>query len=83
MTKEYVLFRFSRDTETPGPFQARVEFIDSLTGMRYFWQDESFFANNTLRITLRSTELQIYTVKLLLDNQLAFEGRYQEEDLPF
>jgi hypothetical protein len=86
MSKEYVVLRFNRSTETPGPFSARVEIFEPLANDRkeYTWQNSEYDANDILNLSLRNlTDPSDYTVSLSLDGQLAFANRYQEEALPF
>ncbi len=84
MSSESVLFKFNRATETPGTFNARVEITETLTGQRYSWYNEDYYANDNLDLRLHTLQNpEDYLVRLTLDEQLAFAGHYQEEDLPF
>ena len=84
MTTESLLFKFNKATATPGPFNARVQITEPPTGLRYSWHNEVYYANDTLNLKLHTVRNpQDYLVRLTLDGQLAFAGRYQEEDLPF
>lgn len=84
MSNESVLFKFNRATETPGTFNARVEITEPLTGRRYSWNNEDYYANDNLDLRLHTLQNpEDYLVRLTLDEQLAFAGHYQEEDLPF
>lgn len=83
MSRERLLFRFNKGSPTPGPFSARVEIVESLTGLRYSWLNGQFRTDDTLRLSLPLKNPQDYSIRLSLDNQLAFAGRYQEEELPF
>jgi hypothetical protein len=79
-----LLFRFNKGTETPGPFDARVEITESPTGLRYTWHNAHFQAADILDLRLPAVKNpQDYSVRLLLDKQPAFAGRYQVEELPF
>ena len=88
MSAEQLLFRFNKGTRTPGPFDVRVEITELPTTRpkRYIWHNEQFQTrpNDVLNIRLHSLQdPQDYTIRLLLDQQLAFASRYQEEYLPF
>ena len=88
MSDQLLLFRFNQGTQTPGPFDARVEITELLTtgAKRYRWHDQQFQTkpNNALDLSLHNLErAQDYTIQLFLDEQLAFASRYQEEYLPF
>ena len=84
MSDKRLLFRFNKSTETPGPFDARVQIIELPTGLRYGWNDRKFQADDALNLSLYSIKSpQDYSVSLMLDKQLAFASRYREEDLPF
>ena len=86
MSDKRLLFRFNKDTKTPGPFDARVEIIELVmnTPQIYRWRRNEFHANEPLDLNLGSlSSPQDYTVRFFLDDQLAFASRYQEESLPF
>lgn len=86
MSNESAVFRFNRSTETPGPFDARVEIFEpSASGSkRYTWQDNAYRADDVLTLRLANlTDPSDYTLRLTLDGQLAFANRFQEEPLPF
>ena len=86
LADQHVLFRFNQATTMPGPFAARVVItVPSATGsQRYLWRNSEFKADDVLRLSLskigRPTD---YSVSLYLDNHLAFEGRYEADDLPW
>ena len=79
-----VSIRFNKDTQTPGPFHARVIIHATLTNDKYEWKEDDYQANGVLRIGLSKLHTpQGYSVSFFLDNQLAFTGRYREDVLPF
>ncbi|MBI4337884.1 MAG: DUF4433 domain-containing protein [Chloroflexi bacterium] len=79
-----LLFRFSKETRTPGPFDTRVKIVETASGREYDWYSSAFQANDVLDLSLRNLEHpEDYSVRLLLDEQLAFATRHQEEQLPF
>lgn len=84
MTSKRLYFRFNKGTQTPGPFNARVEIVEPVTGLRYTWNNNSFHADDVLDLSLHTVKNPIdYSVHLWFDDNLAFMGRYQEDDLPF
>ena len=82
MTNRRVVFRFNKDSKTPGPFDAQIEMgVGSQPILRRF---PRFMANNTLDLDLSDLQDPTdYSVRLTLDDQLAFANRYQEDRLPF
>ena len=77
-------FQFSKGTQTPGPFRARVTINETITNDKYEWENDNYQANEVLRVGLSKLNApQDYSVRLFLDDQLAFAGRYREDVLPF
>ena len=86
LNDERILVTFNANTRTPGPFNARLEVqrqlakkaqINSLT-------KNEFHADKKWKITLRQRrDVQEYRARLYLDDNLAYEGRYQDYRLPF
>lgn len=75
-------FHFNRSSSTPGPFHARVDIADTLTDRRLVWEDKAYTANDSLALNLANIgPLRDYSVTLTLDGQLAYAGRYQQDDL--
>ena len=84
MSDESLVFRFNRETETPGPFDARIEITESLSGSKYTWHNSALDAADVLSLSLGNLRTpQTYSVSLWLDDHLAYAGRYQEDYLPF
>ena len=81
MTRASVLFRFNVG-EPPGPFKAHAELIETLTGHRSTWSNDQFSVRPGFRLRLNFQHPQDYTIRFWLDDQLAYSGRYQEEQLP-
>ena len=82
MTKESVLFRFNVG-DPPGPFRARAKLVESFNGNRHTCRNDEFIVPEAFRLRLNFQNPQDYVIKLWLDDQLAYYGRYQEEHLPF
>ena len=86
MSNQRLLFRFNKDSETPGPFNARVEIIEPLMNPSrlYSWHNSELQAKDSQGLNLsKLRNPQDYTVSFFLDDQLAFADRYQEDFLPF
>ena len=79
-------FRFNQDSRAPGPFDARVDIEENgvCDGNLYQWRQTEFQAKDELVLELSNLEHPYdYNVTLYLDEQLAFSGRYRDDDLPF
>ncbi len=84
LSRTETIFRFNKNSETQGPFSARLEFSEQATGIRYRWSDQSYICRNSLRVSLVNLRYPSdYTVRLFLDDHLAYANRFQEDDLPF
>ena len=79
-----IVFRFNRNSFTPGPFDARFEIEITATGMKYQWRNAAYQCNQLLVVSLANLgNPSDYTARLFLDDQLAYANRYQGDDLPF
>ena len=84
MSIKRLVFRFNRSSETPGPFEARVEIEETATGKKYHWRKVSYQCNQELTLSLSSLQdPSDYTASLYLDGHLACSNRFQDDDLPF
>lgn len=84
MSTQRIAFRFNRSTCTPGPFDTRVEIEETETAMKYHWHNEAYQCNQELTLSLSSLrDPSDYTARLFLDDHLAYEDRFQGDDLPF
>ena len=86
MGNQSILFRFNQDSRTPGPFHAKVVIEEMSSDVRgvYQWDNSEFNAEDELLINVANLAHPYdYDVELYLDDQLAFLGRYREDDLPF
>ena len=86
LADERVLFRFNQATTTPGPFAARVDIgVGSPTGTkRHHWRNEHFEARDAFPLSLNKIGNPTnYSIRLYLDDHLAFEGRHEAYDLPW
>ncbi len=84
ISEEMLIFRFNRNSKTPGPFDARVALEEAGTGRRYYWRNEDYHCAKDLTLSLTSMQNSSdYTVRFFLDGHLAYANRYQTDDLPF
>ena len=84
MSEEMLIFRFNRNSKTPGPFDARVALEEAKTRRKYQWRSEDYRCAKDLTLSLTSMQNPSdYTVRFFLDGQLAYANRYQTDDLPF
>ncbi len=90
LTKELITF----DLHSPadlldyGPYHFMVEIYDSWTHDKYYFEcdyvsivDE--LPNLRLELNLTETDLSDYSVRLMIDNKLAFSGTYTDDTIPF
>ena len=77
-------FNLSADTEYNGPFNAIVSITDMRSGKKFVWRSEQFTAKPKLTLD-GFPPLDEYSVEFMLDDQIAYAGRYQNdwEDLPW
>ena len=84
MSTENIVFRFNRNSCTPGPFDTHSEIEETATGMKYHWRNKEYQCNQVLELSLFNLRSPSdYTARLFLDDQLAYANRYQGDDLPF
>ena len=77
-------FQFRRNPQYDGPFHAKASFTDTLSDNRFVWENKSFMPNGTFTLDLsRIGPLWDYSVRLTLDDDIAYAGRYQGIDLPW
>lgn len=82
LATNYALFRFSPDTQSPGPFQLRIEVDDLIQHRTYHWERGDINVKGELRINFR-IPLTMYNIRLLLDGHLVYANSYEEVDIPF
>ena len=84
LSRSRITLRFNEFSETPGPFHAAVYVTDTISRERFSWPDILLTANKPLQIDLDSIgPLRDYSAHLTLDGQIAFVGRYQDNNLPW
>ncbi|NLD73267.1 MAG: DUF4433 domain-containing protein [Chloroflexi bacterium] len=78
LSSDAAVFRFSPDTKSPGPFDAR--FI--IEGQNTVHEtSHRILANRSLRVTFQP--LSSYSITLLLDGHLAYAGSFVDTELVF
>jgi hypothetical protein len=86
LDEKRVKFRFHSGTIADGTFKARMKFDILDSDRKYKWESDEFRANEPLDIDLIHDDGASYEVRLLLDGNLAYFGRYihaDEEEIPF
>lgn len=85
LSSSEISFHFNAASKTPGPFSARVEIQENFTEKMFVWNEAEFFAQRRLPFSLSTlSQPESYVVKLLLDEQLAYENSHYENDgFPF
>ena len=79
-----MLFHFKSEPEHPGPFHAKAFVTDMVSSRTFSWEDETFVANRILSLRLNNIgPLSDYSIRLSLDDNIAYANRYQEESLPW
>lgn len=76
-----ITFRFNPNTTTPGPFQVRFEYQENGTSDVLEWQGVESKLDDSLDIVL--PDAVSGTVRLYLDDALAFADTLIFDDLPF
>jgi len=81
LTDEIIHLVFNPNTNTPGPFNARIEIVETATGDVYKWQSSDFIASKAFKLSLKPlTYPQAYIARLYLDNDLAYANRHLAVD---
>jgi len=80
LSSERIVFHFSPDTKSPGPFLLRVD-IETPSSYSWRYEEKNFTVEKPLPLKL--PHLSTYTVRLLLDTHLAYANSYEEMALPF
>ena len=77
-------FTFNKQTESEGPFDARVALLESATGQQFRWRNDNYSVKDTLPLQIgKLSHPRDYEVRFHLDNHLAYANRIQDDDLPF
>ena len=84
LSNKTIEVQFNRNTAAPGPFLVEVEITEKETATVYRWKDEHYKADGTLTLSLENLKHpENYTVKLLLEGQLAFSAKHIDDTVPF
>ena len=84
MSASQITLRFNPVTETPGPFRLICEIVEHNTGKMYSLTKTEFTAKQPLTMNLLNlSDPREYRLRVRLDENLAYQGEYEESDLPF
>ncbi len=84
LSEKGVTFHFSPDTKTPGPFKLYFELIDTNNGQKHSLIKENFYTNSHQKWEVQvPEEVSSYSVKLKLDENLAYANEFFHSDIPF
>jgi hypothetical protein len=74
----------ARNLLDTGPMDLRVEVVETATGKHYEVRQKDAEIGTRLNVDLSNvTQPDDYTVRLLIDENIAYMGRYQAENLPY
>ena len=84
LSSSRAVFNFQRQPEHAGPFHAKATFTDTLADQSRTWVRDTLTANEPLELPLpKGGPFVDYSIRLLLDDNIAYANRYQEGDLPW
>ena len=84
LLKDKILFYFSPDSITPGPFEAKFQIIDIETDEIIKKIKNEFFTNKASYFqTTIPEEIDRYIVKFYLDDNLCYSNEFIKDDLPY
>lgn len=84
LNSSHIAFHFNKFPEHPAPFHASASIADTLSGKQFPLVEQALTANATLSLRLSdAAPLFDYFARLTLDGQIAYAGRYQNDDLPW
>lgn len=78
---ESVVFRFNPNTRTPGPFNVTFTYVERGQATPQRWQGQRARLGDDLRVRVRGASCG--TVRLELDDSLAFAGTLFFDEIPF
>lgn len=82
LTADAIVLKFNPSTETRGPFHARLEIVESKSGITYTWEEGNFEIEDS-QFDLRELKYpERYQVSLWLDGQIAYRNQYLGEESP-
>lgn len=87
LASDQAYFVFNENSESKGPFDLKVEFLETATGETYSWEEAGSQEIKKNRLTLMLPKLQQpagYQCTFWIDGHVAFKGSYiEEQQLPF
>lgn len=82
MGSNYIILDFPPDSKTPGPFTLKLERRDLITDELISGKISQFMCEGRKRINFKQDSKE-YSIKIFLDNDMAYWGFYDYDDLPF
>ena len=84
LSNEKIIVQFNPSSKLPGPFKVSVSITEDASGKEYVWEQTSYMANGTLNLSLAELcHPEAYTVRLSLDDQLAYCNHHEDISVPF
>ena len=84
MEESRVVFHFNRYPQHVGPFHAKAFLTDINGGKTFSWENESLSAKGPRVLALSTVgPLSDYSIRLSLDDNIAYANRFQEDPLPW
>ena len=75
--------KFTFNKNSIGPFHVRATIIEHATGKHWYWEENNFYTRDTNISISNIPNSNFYTVKLYLDNRLAYSYTFNDTDMPF
>lgn len=82
LSSKSINFTFNK-SNSKGPFRFRVEILEASTGIKYTLSKNPFFTEDFTLSLRKMKNASTYTIKVWLDQNLAFSEFYDEDDIPF
>lgn len=77
-------FTFNLSTVTPGPFAARIEVTNQKSMERYKWENANYQTSKSLTVKIpQITKPAAYEMRLLLNEVVAYAGKFNPKEAPF
>lgn len=74
----------ARNPMNRGPFDLRIKVVNTQTREHFTWHQPDAAPKSVLSVDLRPMgDVQAYTVRLYIDDHIAYAGQFSAEDAPF
>ena len=84
LSSSQIIVHFNDFPQYTGPFRINASITDTVSDTRFVWQDTSFSTDKSLPLDLTDIgPLWDYSVRLTLDDHIAYTNRYQDDALPW